>query len=129
MMHVVDNRASSRSLAIDNITYVHIMQWAGKSITRAGLLNIGTGGALISTYTLIATGEKVRVQFDRAPEIGWFDAEVVHVKRPRKVGIRFNPPLRPEFADASIRECPQIAYASEKETAYIDEDITMDSAC
>jgi PilZ domain len=128
MMPVVDNRASSRNLAIDNIAYVHIMQWAGKSITRARLLDISTGGALISTYTLMAIGEKVRVQFDRAPEIGWLEAEVVHVKRPRKVGIRFNRPLRPEFANAPIRECPQVADASEEETAYIDPDITMDCA-
>jgi PilZ domain len=126
MVPVVDNRAARRCVPSDDTTYVHIIPRAGERITRARLLNISTGGALISTYSLVATGEKVLVQFDRAPEIGWFPAEVIHVKRPRKVGIRFNPPLSGQFAAASIREDRRVAKPDEQETVYLDAHSTMD---
>jgi hypothetical protein len=120
MMLTVDNRASTRHSPTDDETYVQIFDWAGERITRARLLNVSTGGALISTYTLVATSQKLRVRFEHAPEIGWIDAEAVHVKRPRKVGIRFNRPCSLEFVVAATREeCSHVANFKDEETKYI----------
>lgn len=103
------------------------MDWAGERITRARLLNVCTGGALISTYTLIATTQKLRVWFDRAPEIGWIDSAAVHVKRPRKVGIRFSRPCSPELVvTATGAETRHLANLDDEETTNIGANPTID---
>jgi PilZ domain len=129
MMPIVNNRASVRRTPTSDETYVHIMDWAGERISKARLLDVSLGGALISTYTLVATGQKVRLQFDRAPEIGWIDAEAVHVKRPRKVGVRFERPLRPEFVVAATsEERSKVEGPEDQETFGIDANTTIDWA-
>jgi len=101
MTIAVDRRASTRHAPATDATYVEIMDWNGTRITGARLLDVSTGGALISTYRLVATSPKLRVRLESAPETGWIDAEVVHFGRPQGVGIRFGSPCRPEFVRAA----------------------------
>ena len=84
---------------------------------------------MISTYTLIATTQKLRVWFDRAPEIGWIDSAAVHVKRPRKVGIRFSRPCSPELVvTATGAETRHLANLDDEETTNIGANPTIDWA-
>ena len=40
-------RASPREAAVNDQTYVQVMEWKGPQVTRGRLLNVSTGGALI----------------------------------------------------------------------------------
>jgi len=98
------------------------MDWTGRRITRARLLNVSTGGALIFTDSFVATSQKVRARLERAPEAGWIDAEAVHFGRPQGVGIRFSSPRRPEFVlEATKGGNPRLANLSDEETQHVGE--------
>src|ERR1017187_3767185 len=103
MTIVDDRRASTRHTPAVDQTYVQIMDWTGKRITMAKLLNVSTGGALVFTDSVVATSQKLRVSLESAPDTGWIDAEAVHFGRPQEVGIRFSSPCRPEFVLAATR--------------------------
>jgi hypothetical protein len=82
-------------------TDVQIRDWNGSRITRARLLNISIGGALICTDRVVATSQTVSMRLENAPETGWIEAEVVRFGRPSEVGIRFISPCRPLFVLAA----------------------------
>ena len=86
----VDRRAYPRHALAADQTYLLVMDWSGRRITRARLLNISTGGALISTDRVIATSQRLMVRLENAADTDWVEAEVVRFERTHQVGIRFN---------------------------------------
>jgi hypothetical protein len=120
MTLVIERRASTRHATAADETYVQIMDWTGKRLMRARLLDISTGGALILTDSFVATSQKLRVRLESAPETGWIDAEAVHFGRPQVVGIRFSSPCRPELVlEARRGGNPHLVNPSGEEMPYI----------
>ncbi len=103
MTIAVDRRTTVRHTPAEYDTYVRIMDWTGKRITRARLVNVSTRGALIFTDSVVATSQKLRVQLERAPDTGWIEAEAVHFGRLQGVGITFMSACGPEFLLAATR--------------------------
>ena len=53
MLHDFERRASPRLTVIPSRTYVEIIDWTGKRITKARLLNVSTTGRLVVAYNLV----------------------------------------------------------------------------
>ena len=115
MIKAVDRRAFIRLTPESADTCVEIMDWTGTRITRATLLNVSRGGALVCSYTLIATSQKMRVRLVNAPELDWTDAEVVHLGLPQQVGIRFQSLRHSEFVLAATKRPARRPSADDRE--------------
>ena len=102
MLHNVERKACPRHAVAQYDTYVQIKDSTGKRITRARLLNISTSGALVCADDIVAMSQRIALRLERAPEMGWIDAEPVHFGQLQRVGIRFRPPCRPEFIAAAV---------------------------
>lgn len=123
MTRGIERRASTRFEPEAPETYVQVMDWAGTRITKATLLNVSTGGALICTHTVVVTSQRIRVRFENVPETGWIVAEAVHFRRPQQVGIRFHSPCSPELVHAAVsrRASWPLDNCDEEETLCIED--------
>jgi hypothetical protein len=79
MKPAVDRRVSVRHMPAKYETHLQVMDWTGSWVTKARLLNLSIGGAIMVTDSVVATGQKLHVRLANAPEMGWIDAQVVHV--------------------------------------------------
>jgi hypothetical protein len=79
---------------------VLIMDADQKWMMAAKLLDVSNGGSLIYPGLLASTGRRLSLLFERIPEAGWIDADVVRSEGGNKVGIRFLTGLGAEFLRA-----------------------------
>jgi PilZ domain len=120
MKPAVDRRLFVRHKPMKYDTYLQIMDWNGAWVTNARLLNVSIGGAFIVTHLVSAPGQKLHARLLSASEIGWIDAQVVHLGRDRGAGIRFRSRCSSEFLHAALRGGnPQFEYAGDEETLMI----------
>jgi hypothetical protein len=118
MTLVIERRASYRHVPSNNPTNIQIMDSTGRRVTRARLLNVSTGGALICSDRIVATSQSFRIRLENAPETGWLDAEAVHFGRSNAVGIRFRSPCRSDFLMTAVLWSSSLKLAtSDDETA------------
>jgi hypothetical protein len=110
MTLAVERRGSVRHETVNNQTSVQLMDdRTGKRITRAKLLNISTGGALILTDKEPALYQPLRVRFENATEIALIDAEPVRFGRSKEVAIRFTRQCPSDFLFMLGVDSPRVA--------------------
>jgi hypothetical protein len=90
-----------------------------KWMMPAKLLNISSGGGLVYPGRLAATGRRLCLLFERVPDAGWIDAEVVRAAASGYVGIRFRFPFRTEFLRALTSKGNIWRRNSESKTPYL----------
>jgi hypothetical protein len=104
MALAIERRAAVRYPAADGRTYVQLIEWTGRRMIRARLVNVGAGGALIRCDAQPFLLGQLRIQMEDAPEAGWFAARVVHFDRSLLVvGIRFDRPCPREVLLKFVR--------------------------
>jgi hypothetical protein len=81
-------------------TDVLIMDADEKWMMPGKLLDVSNGGSLICPGLLASTVRRLCLLFERVPEAGWIDADVVRSEGRSKVGIRFLTALSTEFVRA-----------------------------
>src|SRR5262245_30108605 len=114
----VERRYSPRVPPLADETYVQIVDWAGKRITRAKLLNVSLEGASVSSDSIFATSQRLWMRLEHAPETGWIEGEVVHFGSTNALGIRFHRPGRNAFfAAAVLRPGLRLLASDAEETA------------
>ena len=120
MKPAVDRRVSVRHEPVKYDTYLQVMDWKGVWVTNARLLNVSIGGAFLVT-PFVSAGSKSPCTASEAPEIGWIDAQVVHVVLGSGVGIRFRSRCSSEFLPAAIRGGnPRFETSRDEDTAMIE---------
>jgi hypothetical protein len=119
MALLVESRASTRHAPVIAETYLEIMDWPGKRVTRARLVDVSTGGALVLTVCVVATSQKLRVRLEGARETEWIVAEAVHFGRPDGVGIRFSWPCPDFVLEATRRDRSRLVNLSDKQSRYV----------
>lgn len=87
-----ERRAFARHAPANNDMHVLIAVWRTHRITKARLLNISLGEALIESDEPLAKGQVVRIGLENVPEVGWVDAIAIRCERAHRVAVRFNPP-------------------------------------
>src|SRR5690242_10012378 len=97
MALTLERRGSPRTTPAAGRADVLIMEADEKWMMPAKLLNMSADGGLISPATLVSTGHRICLLFERLPQAGWVDAEVVRGAGPSQVGIRFLAQMSPEF--------------------------------
>ena len=97
MPPAIEQRTAPRKITMHDKTYVQLMEWRGTPITRAKLLNVGAGGALIFVESVGAPDRPLWIRLERAPETGWIAADVARVDGPQEVAIRFRPSCPLDF--------------------------------
>ena len=97
----IDRRASARHVPANNDMHVLIADWRTHRITRARLLNISLGGALIESDEPLATDRVLRIGLENVPEVGWVDAKAIRCEHAHRVGVRFISPAEPRFVAAA----------------------------
>jgi len=106
----IERRTSVRYETLNNQTSVQLMDdRTGKRITRAKLLNISDGGALILTDKEPALYQPLWVRIENATEIARIDAEPVRVGRLKEVGIRFTRRCPSDFLFMLGVDSPRVA--------------------
>jgi PilZ domain len=119
MAIAVERRHSPRTAPGVAGTDVLIMDVEGMWLIPAKLLDISTGGCLVCPGRLFATGRRLRLLFERVPEAGWIDAEMVRRGESGNVGIGFLSRLSIEFLLAATRACHDRRSDSESKTPYL----------
>jgi hypothetical protein len=104
MALTLERRRAPRTTAGTAGAHVLILDVDENWMMPAMLLNISTDGGLICLGLLVSTGRRLCLLFDRVPEAGWIDAEVVRPGESGTVGIRFLSPLSTEFLGAATSE-------------------------
>jgi hypothetical protein len=104
MALAIERRVAVRYPAADGRTYVQLIEWTGRRMIRARLVNISAGGALIRSDAQPCLLGQLRMQMEDSPEAGWFAARVVHFDPSRLiVGIRFDRPCPREVLLKYVR--------------------------
>ncbi len=93
-----------------------LADWAVGRMSRARLLNVSLGGALIETHEIVTADRALNVGRENASELGSVDAEVVRFEPPHKMGIRFTSPYHPGFILAATLGIMPAPHASVIET-------------
>jgi hypothetical protein len=119
MAIAVERRRSPRTAPGAAGTDVLIMDADDKWLMPAKLLNISTGGGLVCPGRLFGTGRRLRLLFERVPEAGWIDAEIVRPGESGNVGIRFLSRLSTEFLQAATKACQDRRSDAESKTPYL----------
>lgn len=119
MAIAVERRRSPRTAPGAAGTDVLIMDEVDKWLTPAKLLNISTGGGLVCAGRLAAIGRRLRLLFERVPEAGWIDAEIVRCGESGSVGIRFPSRLSAEFLQVTTSVCHDRRSDAESKTPYL----------
>jgi hypothetical protein len=101
IMAITVERRRARRITPQGATAVLVMEADKKWMTQAAVVNLSTDGGLIGPASLVATGRRLGVLFEGAPDAGWIDAAVVGSEGPSRVGIRFVSPLSDEFVSAA----------------------------
>lgn len=115
MTLAIERRTSPRHTTVNHQTSVQLMDWTGRRITRASLVDISTDGALILTDQTPGLNRPVRVRFDNAMELGWMVAIPVRLGRSKEVGIRFTHPCPLDFLWAARRGTDSRSVAGDEE--------------
>ena len=97
MPPTLEHRASPREIPVNDQTYVQVMEWKGKPISRARLLNLSVSGALIFAERLGEPYRPLWILLERAPDTGWVGADIVRFGQFPHVGIKFHSPCPLEF--------------------------------
>ena len=97
----VNRRAFARQAPVSRETYVWVADWAAR-MTRARLLNVGSGGALVETHALSPTDRVLQIGLVNAPDVGWLEARIVRFEHTNRVALRFNCEASPRFISAAI---------------------------
>jgi hypothetical protein len=119
MAIAVERRRSPRTTPGAAGTDILIMAAEEKWLIPAKLLNISTGGGLVCAASLVATHRRLYLLFERVPEAGWIDAEIVRAGETGNVGIRFLSRLSAEFLRAATRASHDRRSDAESTTPYL----------
>ncbi len=93
MTIAVERRESVRHEMPKVRTSAQLMDWTGPQVRHATLVNISSGGALLSTDGVLMLDQPIRLRLEIAKEIGWVAAIPVRSGRSSEVGVRFIRPL------------------------------------
>jgi hypothetical protein len=104
IMALTIGRRSPRMAAGAIGTDVLIMDAEEKWMMPAKLLDVSNGGGLVCPGILVSTGRRVQLLFERIPEAGWIDADVVRSGGPNRVGVAFLTPLSADFVRAATSD-------------------------
>jgi hypothetical protein len=126
MIPARERRAAPRQTTPANRAWVQIMQWTGRRMVRARLINLSRDGALIRTEEPPRFAGKVWIRLAEAPEVGWLAAQAVRFEGSNEVGIRFGRRCPPAFLSQAILGVdPRGSVLGDEETVDLRE---MDSA-
>ena len=93
MTIAIERRESVRHEMPKLRTRVQLMDWTGPQVREATLVNISSGGPLLSTEHLPILNQPIRVRLEIAKEIGWVSAIPVRLGQASEIGLRFFRPL------------------------------------
>jgi hypothetical protein len=107
---------------VNDQTYVQLMEWDGKPITRGRLLNVSIAGALVLVEGVDGPFRPLWIRLERAPETGWVAADIARFGGPQEVAIRFHSLCPLEFfLAATFRGAPHRSADRAKGTPWFSE--------
>src|SRR4051794_38916541 len=96
MTDATERRASIRRMTATGGVSLVVMDWTESRITRARLLNVSSGGALILADTLPILDQPLSMRLEHAADFDWTLAIPVRFGPAREVGVKF---IRPSPLD------------------------------